>query len=77
MTAAGRSGFLAWLCAPPTRDEVVRDLDGLFLRFAFMSQALPPAIPRRFLADLEHLLSIHLADLERYLEVAGEQMSLT
>jgi hypothetical protein len=51
---------------PPTQDEVVHDMGALHLRFAFMSQAVPPAVPRRFLASLHELLAAHLEGLERY-----------
>jgi DNA-binding PadR family transcriptional regulator len=77
MTAAGRRAFLAWLVTPPTLDEVVRDISGLYLRFAFMSQAAPEAVPVRFLAGLKRLLATHVADLEGHLETAGGQMTPT
>ena len=66
LTAAGSRCFRAWLLMPPTRDEVVHDMGALYLRFAFMSQAVPPTVPRRFLASLRGLLEAHLGELERY-----------
>lgn len=77
LTAAGRRAFLTWLALPPTREEVVRDISALYLRFAFMSQAVPVAVPLRFLADLERVLAAHVADLERYYAAAREHMTPT
>ena len=72
MTALGSRCFREWLEKPPTQDEVVRDMEALYLRFAFMSQAAPPAVPRRFLAALRELLVAHLEGLERfYAEAKG------
>jgi DNA-binding PadR family transcriptional regulator len=66
LSAAGRVAFGEWLAREPTRDEVTHDMGALYMRFAFMSQAAPPDVPRRFLATLGRLLEQHLADLERY-----------
>lgn len=77
MTAAGRRAFLAWLALPPTRDEVVRDISALYLRFAFMSQAVPVAVPLRFLAELGSVLAAHVAELESYYRGAREYMTPT
>lgn len=77
MTVAGRRAFLAWLALPPTREEVVRDISAIYLRFAFMSQAVPNAVPLRFLAELRRLLAAHVASLEGYCEAASEHMTPT
>jgi DNA-binding PadR family transcriptional regulator len=77
LTAGGARCFRAWLMRAPTRDEVVHDMDALYLRFAFMSQALPPAVPRRFLAALRGLLEAHLEGLDRYHAQASRAMPLT
>jgi DNA-binding PadR family transcriptional regulator len=77
MTVAGRRAFLAWLALPPTRDEVVRDISAIYLRFAFMSQAVPKAVPLRFLAELRRLLAAHVAELDGYYEAAREYMTPT
>jgi len=66
LTTGGTRCFRSWLSRLPTRDEVVHDMGALYLRFAFMSQAVPPAVPRRFLASLRELLEAHLEGLERY-----------
>ena len=77
MTSAGRRAFLAWLRLPPTRGEVVRDLDGLQLRFAFMSQAVPVEVPLAFLDQLEHELAQHLRGLEEFFATAQGGMTPT
>ncbi len=66
LTAVGSRCFRAWLMKPPTQDEIVHDMGALYLRFAFMSQAVPAAVPRRFLASLRGLLEAYLEGLERY-----------
>ena len=73
----GSRGFRAWLMQPPTRDAVVHDMERLYLRFAFMSQAVPPAVPRRYLAALRELLEAHLEGLERYYAQAKRAMPPT
>ena len=77
LTAGGSRSFRAWLVKPPTRDEVVHEMGALYLRFAFMSQAAPPAVPRRFLASLRGLLAAHLEGLERYYAQASLAMPPT
>jgi DNA-binding PadR family transcriptional regulator len=77
LTAAGRRALREWVALAPTRDEVVHGIDALYLRFAFMSQAAPPDVPRRFLATLRGLLEDHLADLERFHGSAAEHMAPT
>jgi DNA-binding PadR family transcriptional regulator len=77
LTAGGSRGLRAWLMRPPTRDEVVHDMGALYLRFAFMSQAAAPAVPRRFLATLHGLLEAHLEGLERYYAQASPAMPPT
>jgi DNA-binding PadR family transcriptional regulator len=77
LTAAGSRCFRAWLVQPPTRDEVVHDMAALYLRFAFMSQAAPPAAPRGFLVALRELLEAHLGGLESYYARARDTMPPT
>ena len=77
LTAVGSRCFRGWLGKPPTRDEVVHDMGALYLRFAFMSQAVPPTVPRRFLASLRELLVAHLEGLERFYAGAKSAMPPT
>ncbi len=75
LTARGRRAFLAWLAAPPTRDEVVYDVDGLVLRFAFMSQALPVPALVRFQRAFRQEVQGYLVELDRFLRGAGGEMT--
>jgi DNA-binding PadR family transcriptional regulator len=77
LTAAGRAALSEWLAREPTMDEVTHDMGTLYMRFAFMSQAAPPDVPRRFLATLGRLLEEHLANLERYAAEASAHMPPT
>jgi DNA-binding PadR family transcriptional regulator len=65
-TAAGRRALRAWLTRPVESDDVERGLDGLILRFAFMSEHLDRAAILAFLASLASALRAHLASLARF-----------
>jgi DNA-binding PadR family transcriptional regulator len=77
VTAAGRRGLRDWLRQPVTRDQVVRDLDGLLLRFAFMGEWLEASEIQAFLEGLLRELRLHLADLESFFARASGGMSAT
>ncbi|MFI5183789.1 MAG: helix-turn-helix transcriptional regulator [Vicinamibacteria bacterium] len=71
LTVAGRRAFVAWLKRLPTRAEVERDPDGVALRLAFTSQALPPSAVRRFLEAWRREVEAHVQDLQRFLATEG------
>jgi DNA-binding PadR family transcriptional regulator len=77
MTAAGRRALRAWLRQPVTRDQVVRDQDGLLLRFAFMGEWLEAREIQAFLGGLFRELRLHLADLEPFFARESGGMSAT
>jgi len=77
LTQAGRRALRDWLGQPITRDEVVRDTDGLLLRFAFMGEWLAAREIQAFLGDLLRGLRLHLADLERFFSRESARMSVT
>src|SRR5262245_41391476 len=77
LTSAGRRALRDWLRRPVTRDEVVRDPDGLILRFAFMSEWLAARDIQTFLEDLVRELRLHVADLEQFFSRESARMSLT
>ena len=77
MTAAGRRALREWLRQAVTRDQVVRDPDGLLLRFAFMGEWLEASEIQAFLEGLLSELRLHLADLESFFARATGGMSAT
>ena len=77
MTAAGRRALRDWLRRPVTRDQVVRDPDGLLLRFAFMGEWLDAREIQAFLEGLLRELRLHLADLESFFGRESGAMSAT
>ena len=77
LTSAGRRALHDWLRQPVTRDEVVRDADGLILRFAFMAESLAAREIETFLEGLVREQRLYLADLEQFFTRESARMSLT
>lgn len=66
MTAEGQSAFVGWLRRPVEREDVVRGIDGLLLRFAFMGMVLSPPEVAAFLEQFESETRAHLAVLRQH-----------
>jgi DNA-binding PadR family transcriptional regulator len=66
LTAAGAGALKSWLRKPP-RDDVIRALDELTLRFGFMDVFRGPDDSRRFLEALESELTSYIPELREYL----------
>jgi PadR family transcriptional regulator AphA len=77
LTTAGRRALRDWLRQPVTRDQVVRDPDGLMLRFAFMGEWLAAPEIETFLEALVRELRLQLADLEQYFARESARMTET
>jgi hypothetical protein len=60
-----------------TRDQVVRDADGLVLRFAFMGEWLEAHEIQAFVEGLLRELRGHVADLEVFFSRESAGMSVT
>ena len=75
--APGRRALLDWLRQPVTREQVVRDPDGLLLRFAFMGERLEASEIQAFLEGLLRELRLHLADLEAFFARESGGMTAT
>src|SRR5436190_17874378 len=63
LTPQGRAEFKRWQGQPVMRDEVVRNLDALILRFAFMDQFAGKGAALRFLKGLHKELAAYLPSL--------------
>ena len=77
LTPAGRRAWKGWLRLLPTADEVVWEMDGLMLRFAFMGETLPPPFALRFLEALLRHLEAHLEELRTFGALHMPQMTAT
>lgn len=67
LRSSGAAELKRWLALGVTRDDVVRRMEGLVLRFAFMESAAGTATVLRFLAALETELKSCLPVLRSYL----------
>lgn len=77
LTATGRKAWLSWLRRPPTGTDVIRGMDHLFVRFAFMGEALPAEVVVRFLNTLAREIDEHVEDLRQFRREAAAGMSIT
>ncbi len=68
LTARGRAEFRRWQKQPVTRDDVVRNLDALMLRFAFMDQFAEKGAALRFLKAFQKELAAYIPSLREYLK---------
>ena len=73
-TPAGTAALKAWLELPVTRQDVVRGVDLLLLRFAFMDQTLGPVQSTRFLKEFASAMESYTAELRQFLSVNRTSM---
>lgn len=76
-TARGVAAFKAWLKRPVTRDDVIRRIGELMLRFAFMDQALDPERTARFLREYGARLAEYVPSLKEFHEAQEAKMPLS
>lgn len=77
LTPAGRAQLQRWLAKPIIRDDVVRGVDALILRFSFMDEGLGRQHSARFLAALEAELAAYLPALRQFLKAPQQDMPLS
>ena len=77
ITAKGRSELKRWLAQHVTPDDVVRNMDVLLLRFAFMDQFAEKGATERFLTALHKELTAYLPSLRKYLKLTREHMPVS
>ncbi|HET7106496.1 MAG TPA: PadR family transcriptional regulator [Candidatus Acidoferrum sp.] len=75
LTARGRAEFKRWQTQPLTRNDVVRNMDALMLRFAFMDQFAGKAATLRFLKAFRKELAAYIPTLRVYLKSNRGYMS--
>lgn len=76
-TTAGTRELKRWLSHPVTRDNVVRGMDELMLRFSFMDGVMGPDASAKFLNGLERELNTYIRTLKEYLAVNKATMPLS
>src|SRR5467141_2012372 len=74
LTALGRAEFRRWQAQPVTRNDVIRNLDALMLRFAFMDQFAGKGAALRFLNAFHKELAAYIPSLRKYLKSNREHM---
>jgi DNA-binding PadR family transcriptional regulator len=77
LTPRGRAEFRRWLLQPVTHDDVVRDVDALMLRFAFMDESAGAAAALRFLKAFHRELASYIPSLREYLKSNRSTMSVS
>lgn len=75
LTARGRAEFRRWQTQPVMRNDVVRNLDALMLRFAFMDQFAEKGAAPRFLNAFYKELAAYIPSLRKYLKSNREHMT--
>jgi DNA-binding PadR family transcriptional regulator len=77
LTAPGLAALKEWLGRPLTRDDVVRGMDDVMLRLAFMDEVMARAASIRLLQSLARELGGYLPTLHAYLGEHRRQMPLS
>ena len=77
LTARGRAEFRRWQGQPIVRDDVVRRVDELMLRFAFMDQFAGRTSGLKFLKAFQNELATYIPDLRIYLRSNRAHMPLS
>jgi DNA-binding PadR family transcriptional regulator len=74
LSAVGVSALKKWLSQPVTVEDVIRGMDELMLRFAFMDPVLGRSASREFLSALERELKSYVPTLRQYLKSEQSKM---
>lgn len=74
---AGLAELQRWQSQPIVRDDVIRGVDELMLRFAFMDESLGEGNSLHFVMALQRELAAYLPALRAYLEKHGPSMPLS
>jgi hypothetical protein len=77
LTTAGENELKRWQTQTIVRDDVIRGVDELMLRFGFMDESLGQAHSLCFLTSMERELADYIPTLRAYLESHGGDMPLS
>ncbi len=73
-TAKGQAALRAWLRRTLTRDDIIRRLEEVMLRFSFMDRTLGESQSVALLQQLVQHLSGYIPDLQQYLKANASEM---
>jgi DNA-binding PadR family transcriptional regulator len=76
-TAMGLAALKAWLMKPVKREDVIRGIGKLMLRFAFTDRTLGPDQAAQFLREFADELSGYIPELKRYRDAHADEMPLS
>jgi DNA-binding PadR family transcriptional regulator len=77
VTAPGMAELKKWLRKPVSRDQVIREMGELMLRFAFTERVLGSPAALQFLKDLEKELRRYVPTLREFLDAQKDAMPLS
>lgn len=77
ITLKGLAAFKAWLKKPVMRDDVIRRIPDLMVRFAFMDETLGEKRTVRFLGEFADQMAGYIPSLQQYLEANASEMALS
>lgn len=77
LTSSGTAELRRWLAKPVTRQDIVRNIDQLLVRFSFMDHAVGPEGSIRILREMERELAVYAPGLRSYLEKESSKMPLS
>jgi DNA-binding PadR family transcriptional regulator len=76
-TPKGQSALKGWLRKPVTRDDVIRRLDEVMLRFSFMDLTLGESHSISLLQQMIEQISGYIPSLREYLEAHAPEMPMS
>lgn len=76
-TAKGQAALKGWLRRSLTRDDVIRHLDEVMLRFSFMDRTLGESRSMALLREMIDQISGYIPSLQQYLEAHSPQMPMS
>jgi DNA-binding PadR family transcriptional regulator len=77
ITPQGLDAFKAWLMQPVMRDDVIRRIPDLMVRFAFMDQTVGEDRTAEFLSEYAGEMAGYIPSLQQYLEAHASAMPLS
>jgi len=77
ITAPGLAALQQWLASPITRLDIVRHMDALMLRFAFMDEVAGPVRSHDFLSRFAAELDTYVQELHTYFDPHHSAMPLS
>jgi DNA-binding PadR family transcriptional regulator len=77
ITSKGLASFKAWQSKPIVRDDLIRHMGELLLRFAFMDQMFGAGRAQEFLREFARELSSYIPSLRQHLNAHANEMPLS